>query len=460
LLDGSLFTRDFLIEGIRDTPAWMVLDHRTLAGARDRFNALFTSFGKLRNPTEPDTEKDLIWPLLEVIGWNHMLVQQNLSAKRRDDVPDALLFPNAEAKQNAMPLAAWQRFQHGVCIVEAKRWSRLLDRADAAQRGEGDVPSTQILRYLRRVDDVTNGGLRWGILTNGRHWRLYFRGALSVAEDFLEIDLGKVFDLPGCERDLLDKRPDIFADDDAWRGHVFKLFTIVFGRDAFLPDHRDETFHQLALREGKQWEAQVARDLSETVFGQVFPALGQALAAADGKGGTALDAAYLDELREGALILLYRLLFVLYAEDRNLLPDETGPYADYSLTRLRLDVADKKARGAPFSDRIKGLSSRLDGVFQAIGQGDNSLGIPPYNGGLFDPAATPILARLQLPDSIVAEIIYRMSHADLGDGRPPKYINYRDLSVQQLGSVVRAHPRTRPESARRSRGRGGEPGRP
>jgi len=36
---------------------------------------------------------------------------------------------------------------------------------------------------------------------------------------------------------------------------------------------------------------------------------------------------------------------------------------------------------------------------------------------------------------VVAEVIFRLSHLDLGDGRPPKYINYRDLSVQQLGSV-------------------------
>ena len=435
MLNGGLFTRDFLIEGIRDEAAWKGLDDAILANMHEQLDALFGSFGKFKNPTEAETEKDLIWPLLEALGWAEMSVQQNLSIKRREDVPDALLFPNAEAKQKAMPLDAWQRFQHGVCIVEAKRWNRALDRADARQTGEDGVPSTQMLRYLRRVDDVTNGGLRWGILTNGRHWRLYFRGAPSVAEDFLEIDLGKVFRLPGCERDLLDKRPDVFGDDDAWQRHIFQVFAIIFGRNAFLTDHRDETFHQLALREGKQWEAKVARDLSDTVFGEVFPALGRALAAADGKSGIALDTAYLDELREGALILLYRLLFVLYAEDRNLLPDQTGPYADYSLTRLRLEVAEKRARDAPFSDRIKGYWSRLDGVFQAIGQGDNSLGVPPYNGGLFDPATAPILARTQLPDTVVAEIIFQMSHADLGDGRPPKYINYRDLSVQQLGSV-------------------------
>ena len=44
------------------------------------------------------------------------------------------------------------------------------------------------------------------MLTNGRLWRLYWQGALSVSEDFLEVDLGKVFGLPGCETDLLDPR--------------------------------------------------------------------------------------------------------------------------------------------------------------------------------------------------------------------------------------------------------------
>jgi hypothetical protein len=420
LLNGGLFTRDFLIEGIRGAGAWPALDETAVAGVRTRLNTLLSAFDKLKNPTEAETEKELIWPLLEALGWTDMSVQQNLSTKARDDVPDTLLFGDAEAKARAAPLAPWQRFQHGLCVVEAKRWNRVLDREEARRKSDEGVPSTQMLRYLRRVDDVTAGGLRWGILTNGRHWRLYFKGALSVAEDFLEIDLGKVLDLAGCESDLLDKRPEVFADDAAWRAHVFAVFVLIFGRAAFLADHRGETFLQLALREGKQWEARVARDLSDTVFDRVFPMLCQSLAVADRRAGATLDAAALDEIREGALILLYRLLFVLYAEDRALLPDERGPYADYSLTRLRSEVAEKKGRGAPFSDRMKSYWSRLDGVFQAIGQGDDELGIPSYNGGLFDPSAAAILSRVQLPDSVVADVVFRLSHIDIGDGRPPK----------------------------------------
>ncbi len=434
MLSGGLFTHDFLIEGICGTGAWTALDDAAVTDVRSRLDKLLSAIGKLKNPNEAETEKELIWPLLEALGWTEMSVQQNLSVKARDDVPDALLFGSAEAKAKAAPLAAWQRFQHGVCVVEAKRWNRLLDRAEV-RKGEEGVPSTQMLRYLRRVDDVTNGGLRWGILTNGRHWRLYFRGALSVAEDFLEIDLGKVLNLKGCEPDLLDKRPEIFKDDSTWRVHVLKLFVLIFGRAAFLPDHRGETFLQLALREGKQWESRVARDLSHVVFDRVFPMLCQALTVANGIPPAELNAAALSEVREGALILLYRVLFVLYAEDRNLLPDESGPYAEYSLTKLRAEIADRKARGTSFSDHMKTYWSRLDGVFQAIGQGDDSLGIPPYNGGLFDGAAAPILGRIQLPDSVVADVVFLLSHIDFGDGRPPKYINYRDLSVQQLGSV-------------------------
>jgi hypothetical protein len=244
----------------------------------------------------------------------------------------------------------------------------------------------------------------------------------------LEIDLGKALSLKGCELDLLDRPPEGFDGALAWRAHVVKLFLLIFGRPAFIRDHRGESFHQLALRAGKQWEARVARDLSDTVFNHVFPTLCQALAAG-------LDSsASLADVKDAALILLYRLLFVLYAEDRNLLPDETGPYADYSLTKFRAEIADKKVRGARFSEHMKTYWSRLDGVFHAIGKGDDSLGIPPYNGGLFDLAVAPILNHIELPDAVVAEVVFRLSHVDAGDGRP-KYINYRDLSVQQLGSV-------------------------
>jgi hypothetical protein len=370
------------------------------------------------------------------LGWTDRDVQANASVKARLDVPDALLYPSAEAKRVAGSLDEWKRFQHGACVVEAKRWNRPLDREEKGRKGEEGTPSSQMLRYLRRVDDRTAGKLRWGILTNGRAWRLYFHGAASVAEDFFEIDLGKVLQIEGCEPDLLDKAPDIFADEAVWRDHLLRLLFVIFKRAAFLPQAQGDSFHALALQEGQRWELKVAKSLSDKVFRDVFPALSQALAKADTSRPAVLDTNYLDEVRNGALILLYRLLFVLYAEDRNLLPDESGPYAPYCLTRIRLEIAKNLAAGTNYPKGVVSLWPRLTTIFRAIADGNDDLGIPPYNGGLFDRTAAPILERSQLADNDLSAIIFALSHEQEGEaGRGPRYINYRDLSVQQLGSV-------------------------
>ncbi len=105
----------------------------------------------------------------------------------------------AEAQQ-------WKRFQYGSAVLEAKRWGRALDRADKRDPSEEGVPSTQMLQYLSRVDIQTNNKVRLGILTNGNVWRLYFQGALSVSEDYFEIDLAKALELPGHDLTLLDSR--------------------------------------------------------------------------------------------------------------------------------------------------------------------------------------------------------------------------------------------------------------
>lgn len=426
MLRGGLFTRDWLTEGILGAPAWSAVDTAGLNQLYDKIGGLLRRLIAQKNPNEAETEEKLVWPLITLLGWSDYAVQQNMSVKGREDVPDGLLFADAAAEARATAKEPWQRFRHGLCIVEAKRWNRALDRRDKRDKTDEGVPSTQLMHYLRRADDVTGGKLRWGILTNGRNWRLYWQGALSVAEDFLEIDLGQVFGLPGCD-------PELFEAKGPSSEHVFRLFVLLFGREAFLPEDGGRTFHDFALQEGKQWEARVAKNLSDIVFGKVFPTLVTALAAHDPKRVLSLPPTYLEEVRSGALILLYRLLFVLYAEDRNLLPDESGPYKEYALTTIRNEIAAKREAGSALSSKSTIYWSRLETIFKAIAEGDDGLGIPPYNGGLFEERAAPILMRARVPDLVMAEIIFRLSHEEAKT--KPKYINYRDLSVQQLGSI-------------------------
>lgn len=68
-----------------------------------------------------------------------------------------------------------------------------------------------------------------------------------------------------------------------------------------------------------------------------------------------------------------------------------------------------------------------------IDKGDSSVGIPPYNGGLFATGGTPLLNTTRVPDSIMAPALDALSYERSSGER--RYINYRDLSVQQLGSI-------------------------
>lgn len=409
------------MDSISDFPEWAEVDDNQVDEFRAKIQASYDSFQIDQNRHEADTETELIWPILEALGWTAQLTQQNLSVKGRDDVPDVLLFENEEVKAHASSFPeSWKRYEFGSVVVESKRWTRPLDRR-SGRRGEETAPSTQMLRYLRRIDDITNGKLRWGILTNGAKWRLYFSGARSVSEQFFEIDLAFILNLPGFNDGLLT------LDEESQR-HWLKVFFLAFRRDAFVSTGADpRTFHEKAIDEGKFYEERVAENLSNKVFGEVFPELVQSIAKAAPK-------AEMQDVREGALILLYRLLFIFYAEDRDLLPVKDTRYDDYGLRqKVRLDVGKRKDDNDTFSNTAARYWGAISDLFLAVDKGDSSIGLPPYNGGLFQEERTEILTQVRIPDSVMAQIIDALSFEQRQDGR--KYINYRNLSVQQLGSI-------------------------
>ncbi|MEQ8602028.1 MAG: restriction endonuclease [Marivibrio sp.] len=422
LFSGSLFAHDFLLNSIASLPEWRALAEEDVDAAHRAVQGIFEAFPTTGAPNESTTEQDLIWPVLEALGWTDSLRQQNLSLSGRADVPDGLLFKDAETKAQAQrqPEGA-RRYAFGLALVESKRWDRLLDRR-SSRAGEDSTPSTQMLRYLRRVDDLTNGGLRWGVLTNGGRWRLYFAGARSVSEQFFEIDLAAALGLAQPDED------DLFAPSEEERRHAFKVFLLLFSRTAFLPGPADApSVHQRAIAEGRFYEERVAESLAGVVFNQVFPSLASAIAA------SAPDAD-LEEVRQAALILLYRLLFILYAEDRDLLPVRDRRFDDYALRRnVRDDVRKRKDEGDVFSASRTRYWSSIRDLSAAINDGDAEIGLPPYNGGLFSREATPLLEEVALGDQVIADVIDALAFEESPAGR--RYINYRDLSVQQLGSI-------------------------
>ena len=425
---GQLFTQDFLNAGIRETPAWQSATDADLDGFLSQIKSIYAQFKADSNLNEPVTENEIIVRVLSRLGWTDILTQQVASKTRREDVPDMLLLPNAAAKAAALrERREDRRYRHGIAIVESKRWMRALDRGDATDRLDPGTPSNQILRYLSTVEIASERAIRWGILTNGAVWRLYYQGARSRSEEFLELNIAGLLQVPGTQSDLE------FGDDAR---HSLKLFFCLFRREAFLTqpwDSEGRTFHQYALAEARRYEERVSQDLGQRVFDTVFPDLANALASGDPKAVLPLTREYLNEVRDAALILLYRLLFVLYAEDRGLLPVRDPRYFNYSLRRIREDIQDKRDRNFAFSTQASRIWDDLKSLFGAIANGDSALGLPAYNGGLFEDERTPLLSRARVSDAQLAPAIDEVSRR--AEHTLRAWINYRDLSVQHLGGI-------------------------
>lgn len=417
MIGGGLFSQYFLGEKIAESDAWTQLtdaDTESFAAlCRDRL----TSFAAFRNPSEAETEQELIFPLLDALGWTS-LPQQSATTGRRTDVPDALLFLDEATKTRAKRLPQADRLGVATVVVENKAWGVPLDRRTGA--GES-TPSSQMLRYLNLALARPNAAVRWGLLTDGRLWRLYWAGARARHEGYVELDL------PALLEPTLPPQPG---------GHGLgwlRVFVLLFRRDAFVPSGPSARgFLDDALNEGRRHEARITDALSAAVFDKAFPALVDALAEGD-PARDANNAGWRREVKETALSLLFRLLFLLYAEDRDLLPVEHPGYRPNALRTLRNEAQAIADGGAPLSARARTWWPRLRALFEAVAAGDAAMGLPPYNGGLFNDDAHPILARVRIPDATLAAILDDLSRE--GNRLARRYINYRDLSVQKLGSI-------------------------
>ena len=408
-MSGRLFTDYFLTDGIKDTDEWKssVEDVEAFTTFRDSLGQRYDALCRSGDPNEAVTEQELIRPVLELLGWAHYLPQQGTA--RNENIPDHLLFADADSKQRASAERnAVDRFRNAAVVQESKRFGLSLDDRNKDDRSQSRTPHGQIRRYLSTADIESEGRIRWGILTNGRVWRLYDQRARPRATGYFEADL----------EDLL--KPE--------REYHLRIFYLLFLRESFvLQKGATATFLESALAEGRHYEDKVAKDLSGVVFERVFPDLVEALAEKSG--------ASLSDCRDAALVFLYRVLFVLYAEDRGLLPVHDSRYDDYGIRkRVRYDIANRMKEDDTFSGIATNYYDRLVNLFKIIDSGDPSIGLPAYNGGLFASEAAPMLDRVRLSDAEIAQIIYDLSHAKDPQNQR-RFVNYRDMSVQQLGSI-------------------------
>jgi len=412
----SLFSQHYLDNRIQDHEEWA----EDVSEPLRRLQALYEEKEDiLPQLSEAQTEEEFIQRALGILGFAY-IPQTPVRIAGRVQRPDYALFVNETVKSDAYSLqedeAAFYARASAVC--DAKYWDRPLSEVrkdDPRDEFKNTNPSFQIVNYLigTRVD--------WGILTNGGAWRLYYREASSTATEFYETDLVELLQADDPER--------------------FKYFWLFFRRDAFIKDAQDRNFLE-RVHGGSATYAQVIGDrLKDLVFDEVFPLLcGGFVAhgAANGADVTGEDARRL--IYEASLSLLYKLLFLLYAEARSLLPIENPGYRTQSLTGMAGEVARRLHREEPFGRTSTALYDRLLSLCRMVDQGDRNLSLPGYNGGLFHfdfsvPAdehkhrANWFLTENKVSDEALAHALDRLARVD---GEP---IDYGFIGVRHLGAI-------------------------
>jgi hypothetical protein len=136
----------------------------------------------------------------------------------------------------------------------------------------------------------------------------------------------------------------------------------------------------------------------------------------------------LDDAFEQALTVVYRLVFLLFAEARALVPVWHPVRESYSLDALRTLVEGTKGPEGIW-EALRAITRLAHAGCLAV-----DLKVTPFNGRLFAPARTPLAERQELDEEAAQRAILALSTRQSDRGGRER-IAYRDLGVEQLGAV-------------------------
>ncbi len=353
---------------------------------------------------EPDARRlavDVLQSARQTIGdWRDEYADLNAGSSRHDFTRQCLnalgIAPSPRPQKDGFTLYADASREQptGLCLV--------VETADLGQAVKGDHPQAHLISELRKAH------LQWGMITNGVRWRLCFASASGPYEVSLEADIDALL--------TTDDLADFLVFHRFFGGEAFALTGVQLGLTRFLAesDRRTEAIE-------RHLKSQVEPILQKLCLGFVLDE------AAETYSPESLQAIY-----QNAIYLLYRILFLFYAEARDLLPLDNPAYRVASLAALVETAHGRETEGASGSDKHS-LWKHLSRLFIVVDDGDDELGVAAYNGGLFSDTEKPYLKNHKIRDEFLAPALYGLGFETVKSGH--QAIDYRDLSVRHLGTL-------------------------
>lgn len=266
--------------------------------------------------------------------------------------------------------------------------------------------------------DAYDGDADWGLLLAGYEIRLYRRSS-GISQQYLVVNLDTLVELEN--------------DDASWRA-----FAGIFRAPAFALDDNGIPLVRRVVDESRRHATALADDMRADVV-DAAEALIQGVLDAPANRAIVGDPnrALLHQLFEETLYYLYRVLFVLYAEGRGVLPMGGGPYAtSYSVDHLveRARLEPEHASGTYYQATMRRLFALLHAGPSELA---STLGLDPVGGELFDPSHTALLDQCAIDDRAWRRALTSVAMGSPGGPRRRlgRRSSFAELGVDQLGSI-------------------------
>ena len=330
-------------------------------------------------------------PLLHYLGWSPAFQRARLRPSAIDD----RTFPISHLGWN-------DAHAPPIHIEPTSRREQGLDARPAPRKNS---PHDDLQQFLNLAPQL------WGIVTDGHELRIVRDFHHSTAKGYIAVDLYMVF------------RSRSFSD---FRGlvrlaHVSRFLPA--GNDGVVPlESLYDRSRAAGVTVGKALHPQVRRCI-------------EVLAGAVVRGDRELrshlvDASLARDFYSEVLRVIYRLLFLFFAEQRGILPGSDSLYADaYSVTRLR-ELAQRRAT---IEGRRSDLYEGLKATFRLMHDGAETLSIKPFGGQLFDADRTPLMSRAEIPNRDLLRAVAALCTIEVGG--LSQHVAYATIGVEELGAV-------------------------
>lgn len=351
--------------------------------------------------SEAQLEDKWIKPILQRLGWEYE-VQDRLKKWGKTEIPDYSLFESKKTYLKAQGCKTDEAyFEHVMAVADAKQMGIPLDGSKLDKTN----PSYQIIWYQQ----IT--GKEWGILTDGRYWRLYSTKARSKYSTYFEVNVEK----------FLGER-----DDEAFKYffNFFRMAALAKGAES------NQSFLDVVFESGERYAREVEDKLKERAF-HLVEMICQGFA--DGKAALSEDD--LRRVYTHSLYYLFRLMFVLNCEAKGLLNvHKQSDYYAFSLRALCSRIKQEFEANQTWSNRHLSYN-HINELFELLKRGDERIGIHGFGQEVFSSGDEKFYRENKIPDSFLNRVLLELAFAEEKKEKSLLFIDYKRLAADHLGSL-------------------------